>query len=262
LPHSLPYPLPWGRGSIGFFAERPADRLIVFVHGFGGSALKTWKGAESILEQDKVETSDVVFYGYGSLAAPARNSATLFRKFLEAAADGQAPWRSVIGRGGGVGPRDYKDILLIAHSLGAVVVRRAALDGIGVGDEWVSRTRLLLFGPAHMGTRLVKLSKMLRSGFGAILSDLFVFARVRTPVLDDLEEGSAFLQELQAESRAALQLGIGQPVRAEAVVFGERDDVVLTAPFCADPLSDVWADEDHCSVCRAPQTVYEIVRHL
>jgi hypothetical protein len=217
---------------------------------------------ETIVSKNEVRSADIVFYGYGSLAAPAQNSATLFRKFLVDAAGANRVWTSAISRAGGTGVRDYQDILLVAHSLGAVVVRRALLDSISVDDEWVHRTRILLFGPAHMGTRLVKLSNMLRSGLGAILSDLFLFARIKTPVLDDLEEGSTFLKRLLEESESAVRKGVIRPIQAEAVVFGELDEVVLTSRFCADPLSDVWAAEDHCSVCRSSQAVHEVVRHL
>lgn len=260
--HALPFPLPWGRGSVGYFADQPAERLIIFVHGFGGGALKTWKGMEALLELPEVQAADVVFYGYGSLAAPARNSATLFRKFLASAATLEGPWWTTLSRGGAIGGREYKDILIVAHSLGAVVVRRALLDSIAAKGSWVERTRILLFGPAHMGTRLVNLSLLLRSGLGSILSDFFVFGRVKVPVLDDLEEGSDFLRELLEESEAVVEERGEQSIRAEAVIFGERDNVVRTRPFCVDPLSDVWPGEDHCSVCRAPQTVYEVARYL
>lgn len=260
--HSLPFSLPWGHGTIIYFAEQPADRFIVFVHGFGGSATKTWKGMEALLSHPGAQSADVAFYGYGSLAAPARNSATLFRAFLTAAAEQSPPWTSARFRGGAVGDRDYRDILIVAHSLGAIVTRRALLDSMKLNLDWVSKTRILLFGPAHMGTRLVKLTTMLRSGIGSFFSDLFVFGRVKVPVLDDLEEGSDFLKELLAESHAAVAGGVDRPIRAEGVIFGERDQVVLTKPFCTDPLSDVWPGEDHCSVCRVPQTIHEVVRHL
>lgn len=260
--HALPFPLPWGRGSVGYFADQTAERLIVFVHGFGGGALKTWKGMEALLELPEVQATDVIFYGYGSLAAPARNSATLFRKFLASAAMLERPWRTTLSRGGAIGVREYKDILIVAHSLGAVVVRRALLDSVAERACWVERTRILLFGPAHMGTRLVNLSLLLRSGIGSILSDFFIFGRMKVPVLDDLEEGSDFLRELLEESEAVVEQRGEQSIRAEAVIFGERDNVVRTRPFCVDPLSDVWPGEDHCSVCRAPQTVYEVARYL
>lgn len=262
LGHLLPFSISWGHGSVAYFADRPADRLIVFVHGFGGKAVGTWAGMEALLAEPEAAGADVLFYGYGSLAAPARNSAALFYNFLSAAAEVKSPWKNALFRAGASMTRDYRDIMVVAHSLGAVVVRRALLDAIADGDCWTTRTRILLFGPAHMGTRLTELRKMLKSGIGSILSDIFAFAQVRMPVLDDLAQGSPFLAELLDESGAAIARGIVQPVRAEGVVFGERENVVDTTPFCSDPRSVVWEGHDHRTICRAPQTVHEVLRHL
>jgi len=263
LGHSLPLPLPWGRGSIGFFASPHADRLIVFVHGFGGKALKTWDGMEALLADPRAQTSDIVFYGYGSLAAPAQNSSSLFREMLTAAVTGASNWRHMVRRGGAdADMRDYQDILIVAHSLGAVIVRRALLDLVKTKASWVERCRILLFGPAHMGTRLTALAPMLRSGLSSILNDLFSFGRVKVPVLDDLEEGSAFLARMLSDSQALLQKGMVRPIVAEQVVFGERENVVRTTTFASDPLASVWADEDHCSICRVPQASHTVASHL
>lgn len=255
LSHSLPFGLPWGRGSIAYFAQRPANKLVVFIHGFGGSAIKTWRGMDKLLNDPCVANADVIFYGYRSLAAPANNSATLFREFLSNAAELTEPWRNALRRGGAMGGRGYQDILVIAHSLGAPVSRRALLDATRAGAGWTKHTRTLLFGPAHVGTRLTELASMLRSHPGSLLMDILTFARFRSPVLNDLAEGSDFLKTLAADSRKALKAGTTNPVVAEAVIFGERENVVITKPFCDDPLSLVWQDEDHCSVCRTVHTL-------
>lgn len=263
MAHDVAFPLPWGDGSVALFAQHPADRLIVFIHGFGGNARKTWRGMEQLLQAPEAAPADIVFYGYGSLSAPARNSATLFRDFLDKAAGLAPPWTYTMVRARvPPGDRDYRDILIVAHSLGAAVVRRALLDSIEEGSGWVERTRILLFGPAHMGTRLMKLAAMLRSDFSSLITDFYTIARMKTPVLDDLEEGSDFLKELLEESKALPGGGETRPIRAEAVIFGERESVVLTTRFCKDPLSKVWPGEDHRSVCRAPQAAFEVMRHL
>lgn len=263
MQHGVAFPLQWGDGSVVRFADRPADRLIVFIHGFGGNARTTWRGMEQLFEAPELATADVVFFGYDSVAAPAQNSATEFRDFLEKAVGLTPPWTYTMVRAHMVPwERDYRDILIVAHSLGAVVVRRALLDSIEEGWDWVGRTRILLFGPAHMGTRLMKFAAMLRSGFSSILSDLYVIGRVKAPVLDDLEQGSDFLKDLLEESKAMPAGGQAPPIRAEAVIFGRRENVVLTKRFCKDPLSKVWPGHDHRSVCRAPQAAYEVIRHL
>jgi hypothetical protein len=263
LSHRLPYPLAWGHGSVAIFAEQPANRLVIFIHGFGGKAVKTWSGMHELLEYPKASGSDVLFYGYGSLSAPARNSATLFRELVDAAASNALPWQHALREAGAVGgTRDYSDILIVAHSLGAVVTRRALLDAIRAQHPWVDKVRLLLFGPAHMGARLLELKALLRSSISAIIADLFTIAQMRAPVLDDLSEGSQFLADLLSESEQQIAAGRGRALVAERVIFGERDYVVRTDPFASDPLSVVWADEDHTSVCRVPQTPSEVARLL
>ncbi|WP_157082811.1 hypothetical protein [Sphingomonas asaccharolytica] len=224
--------------------------------------MKTWNGMEDLLDANGAEAADVVFYGYSSLAAPAQNSATLFLKFLNAAAGAEASWMNTLFRAGAPGDRAYRDILVVAHSLGALVTRRALLDAISSDFGWVKRSRLLLFGPAHMGTRLPELKAMLNSGAGSILADAFTFAQIKMPVIDDLAKDSDFLKDLLADSQAAVDNGVDQPVRAEGVIFGQFDNIVINRTFCRDPLADVWDNEDHCSVCRAPQTVFAVARHL
>lgn len=248
--------------QLAIFAESDTDKLVIFVHGFGGSATKTWRGMDVLLDDPRAKSADVLFYGYESLAAQAHSSATLFRKFLSEVASTGPQWLETLKSAGARGNRNYKDVLIVAHSLGAVVARRALLDTLASKPPWMQHTRLLLFGPAHKGTRLLELTKMLSGTVGSVLMNMFAFGRVKTPVLDDLEENSAFLVNLLAESEAAAKAGCINPVKAEAVIFGEKDYVVRMHPFCTDPQFDVWEKEDHCSVCRTDRTVPAVAAHL
>jgi triacylglycerol esterase/lipase EstA (alpha/beta hydrolase family) len=260
--HTLPFALSWGKNSKAHFALGSADRLIIFIHGFGGGALKTWKGMSELLNNPDAAHSDIVFYGYRSLTAPARNSATLFRGFVRDAEQVNRAWAHAIWRAGAdPDERHYDEILIIAHSLGAVVTRRALLDAVGLSEQWAGKARLLLFGPAHMGTRLVELQNMFKSQPMQFLSDLFTIVQANLPVLYDLTEGSKFLKELNREARAAISAGEKMHVASE-VWFGETDKVVITDRFCSDPVSHVAANEGHCSVCRMPQAVHIIGAHL
>jgi hypothetical protein len=218
---------------------------------------------EAILKEPKAHGADIVFYGYRSVWAPARNSATLFREFMTTAAELKFEWADKIAQSGtSIDQRDYRDVLIVAHSLGAVVARRALLDAMIEGAEWPSRSRLLLFGPAHMGTRLVALKGTLRSRPGSLMADLATLFQAKAPVLDDLVEGCEFLKSLLTESSQLVEAGVRRPIRAETVIFGEWDNVVSTTPFCVDPLSKVWPKEDHCGVCRLPETLRTVAELL
>ena len=64
----------------------PARRLIVFVHGFGGSAVKTWRAFYE--GQDAYQwwrESDLVFFGYRSLRDEVGYSVSALREWLRSA---------------------------------------------------------------------------------------------------------------------------------------------------------------------------------
>lgn len=260
--HTLPIAMTWGKDSRAYFAHGAADRLIIFIHGFGGGALKTWKGMDSIIKDPRTATSDIVFYGYRSLTSPALTSSILFRSFLELAESGDRDWRDLIRKAGSnPDERAYREILIVAHSLGAVVTRRALLDGMRRNEAWAPITRLVLFGPAHMGTRLVDLQAELRSAPMQFLADLFTLGRSKMPVVTDLKEGSDFLQELNSETMDALNSGADVHI-AGRVIFGESENVVVTRRFCHDPDPDVIPKHGHSSICKMPEAVELVGRHL
>jgi hypothetical protein len=59
-------------------------KLLLFVHGFGGSATGTWRSFRELLLEDPVFSGyDMVFYGYESRRARASASAELFFDFVD-----------------------------------------------------------------------------------------------------------------------------------------------------------------------------------
>lgn len=266
MEHAAPYPLDWGKGSIAYFTRRAPNRLIVFVHGFSGGATSTWRGMERMLTMNHggVSNADVVFYGYNSTRSHAMLSAGLLRKFLDEAAAYRPAWarliHPLIGRGK-IAP--YDEVVLVAHSLGAPVCRRALLDAIADGASWPSRATLILFAPAHLGARLIDLRRELAGGFKTLIANLFTAGRVRMPVLDDLTPGSTFLNDLLADTQQLLNDGWGAPLRADEVIFGEQENVVVLGRFGSDPaLFTSWPGQGHSSICRCANTIPAILAHL
>lgn len=257
-------PLEWGRESVGYFSKQAANRLLVFVHGFGGGASSTWKGAETALVADpRAATTDIVFFGYRSLRTQPVLSAGILRGFLNIAATGSHQWNTVATKSLGQNvARDYKEILIVAHSLGAPVSRRAIIDAIRGNAAWADRVRLVLFAPAHMGAFLSDLQKELRGSVGTLLGSIVTIAKLQVLSLDGLEPGSTFLTQLLDDSATELANGWEDQIKAKQVIFGYEDRVVKPDRFLEDPAADVWDGYGHCSVCRCPETVPAVASHL
>jgi len=81
--HSFPFTIENTKSVVNWAFEKP-NVLIVFVHGFGGSAVKTWNEFPGTLNQHlEFRKCDFVFWEYDSLFAQANASAGLFMQFLD-----------------------------------------------------------------------------------------------------------------------------------------------------------------------------------
>jgi len=168
--------------------------------------------------------------------------------------DADPDWTKIVGRvTKQAAPRSYTRVAIVAHSLGAVVSRRAILDGIECGATWPERSRLILFAPAHMGTRLLKDQSMLSGGLGGIVSTILVAWKLSRPAADDLKYGSPFLKKLWADTKRYLDEGWAEPLRAKQVLFGEHEIVVDVGRFCDDPIQQVWPNHTHVSICKVEE---------
>jgi pimeloyl-ACP methyl ester carboxylesterase len=252
LPHSIAQPLAWGNRTYAHFALGNCDTLLLLVHGFGGGAASTWRGLQSLANE--MPDTDIVSYGYNSTNAPAANSAVLLGEFIDAMLGNAPAWAEIVARvTRSPARRDYARLVIVAHSLGAAVARRTLLNAIKADAEWPRRARLILFAPAHMGTRLLSDRSMLQGGLGGLVSTLLVAWKLGRPTIDDLTPNSSFLQSLIDETNAYLTQGWGEPLKAKQVLFGEKETVVRVDRFCEDPTQKVWVGHDHVSVCKVKE---------
>lgn len=264
MTHSIAQSLEWGFETVGYFAKEGAERLIVFVHGFGGEALGTWGGMEATLvEHMNAASSDIVFYGYGSMRAQPTASAGLLRGFLDAAGENNASWLRALERAvPGSTPRTYDEILIVAHSLGAPVARRATLNALQAGSVWASAVRLVLFAPAHLGSLLHERRAELGVISGSIVGTLLALVGLRALSVEALKPGSRFLALLERDSRDGLANGWADQIRAKQVVFGENEEVVVVERFCEDPPEEIWPGHTHRSVCKGQEAKNAVIGHL
>ncbi len=260
--HYTPRPLKAGKDSRARWAVRPSGVAVVFVHGFGGSATATWdEFADRLPERPECIGHDLLFYGYDSLTVQAPVSAALLRKFLHALATD--PVHSVmsgslsINRSLSAAFR-YHRIVILAHSLGAVIVREALVQAASdkAMRPWIPLVRLALFAPAHCGARVTELAEEAMGAFKLSLLRLATSGfKAYAQVLKDLEEGSLMLRGLEQRTTALLNAGLTS-LRAEVVVQGEHDRIVNQTVFCSDPGPEVELGMGHTAVCK-PSAAYQ-----
>lgn len=190
-------------------------------------------------------------------------SASIFRGFLtrllqntEAVVNGNLPAEAQR-------PRDfeYDEITVVAHSLGAVIVRRALLDATRLALPWAAKIKLVLYAPAHKGASVTDLALEAASGFG--FTRFFgSFARFESPLIDQLKPDSKDLAGLAIETEKALEQGGNRHLVALRVVIAEFEKIVRNETFCDDPPPETIPDTTHTSVCKPRQDFRSPLEHL
>jgi pimeloyl-ACP methyl ester carboxylesterase len=253
-------------GTFGYWSVRPGGQAIVFVHGFGGSPADTWSRFPELLPpRAECAGCDLVFYAYDSIYRQAPINGALLHGFLkQLAEDPSGVINPTVPRSMTRKPEfRFTKILIVAHSLGAVVARRALLDAHINKEPWVRSARLLLFAPAHMGATNVRKLAAEGTGLIPVVGPIIRFItgwKVRA--LEDLEPGSPTLKNLLEHTKDALDKGSAPHLIAERVLFGTGEDIVQTARFCNDPNPTVIHDRGHIDICKPDDAYAEPLTHV
>lgn len=249
MSHLESLPVPYGKSSIARWATAPDGTVVVFVHGFGGD-VSTWDEFDELLPlEPKAKGTDLVFFTYDGLSTPALTSSAQLRTMLDDLMT--QPARFVNGT---LDPADhrpafaYDKLIVVAHSLGAVVARKALLDAFRAGAKWLPKVSLALFAPAHRGAPILELAKEV---LGALHVAAMPVAKILTSytVLNDLEPDCRFLADLRSDTEKALQKGAAT-LAARHVATAAKDAVVAHLDFVFEdaPVSPIPAS--HTSVCK------------
>src|SRR5262249_26785646 len=131
--------------------DRPNQRVILFVHGFGGDFKTTWRAMETsslfhdfIKDDPELSDFDVLTFGYksGVWGGPSiKNIAVALKNQIE---------QHLVGR----------HIVLAAHSMGGLVCMRYILDLLE-NERPLPVTGLILYGTPTNGTELVQIRELL-----------------------------------------------------------------------------------------------------
>lgn len=247
------------------FAVRPQRKAILFVHGYSGAPIKTWSDFHELLPTSpKFVSHDLIFYGYDGLYGELNSSAAMFRQLLIKIFDEPASLLLSEIAPAAARPADfcYDEVMIVAHSLGAVIARRGLLDATRDQHAWVSRTKLILYAPAHKGAAVLELAKEVSSSFKFLGLLPFIAARFASPLMTQLEENSSELKDLLRDTEAATANGANPHLIATKVILAERERIVNNERFATDPAPNTIRGTTHTSVCKPSRDLRDALEHL
>lgn len=254
MSHTIPiYLRPNKEKTVAFYSMLPPRRLIIFVHGFGGNATGTWDEFSKLKnDHERFTESDIIFYGYPSLQQQVNNNALIFKKFI---LDNQKPtndyndcsYRNITNES------EYESIVLVGHSLGAIIIRRAllTLKQEGGHNVLLDKIKMLLFAPAHKGT-LIKASYISGPTLLGVLGSIGIY---KTPSFSNLQSNSATITSLLQDTQHYIDIGDFDFTIAAKVIWANEDQIVENDRFFLDPVA-IPEEGSHTSICKPIEGVY------
>jgi pimeloyl-ACP methyl ester carboxylesterase len=261
----------YGRSTRAIWSSAQPDSVIIFIHGFAGDSNTTWLKFPSLLPTlPETSLTDFVYYGYDGKRTYANNSAIEFFDFLNSLLlDPARISNESLPKGAEKRKRffRYRRVIIVAHSLGAVVARLALLRAHAIHFDqqdiipWLSTVRLVLFAPAHKGAKAAFLAGFLLSGGNFIFKCVTVGVRYMFPLIDEMVPNSPVLADLTKRTEALLvkrkqaeQTFPDNHLVAFQVIWAGNERVVENIQFCDDPQPDMFRYQNHKTVCK-PDTL-------
>jgi pimeloyl-ACP methyl ester carboxylesterase len=261
--HFLPRrSIPIFRQAYAIWSRTPVKRVLVFVHGFRGHAVETWTKFDELLPQEPGCVGlDYIFYGYDAFRSELLAIAGEFRGFLiRLLADPSEVSNPMLPIQSQRPPTPYDEVILVGHSLGAVLIREALLELQKLDVPGLQTISMILFAPAHRGAYLARLLKETLSPI-PLLNLLAGGVKYASPLIDQLLPESQELVDLHNMTKRALESGGSEYLVAKQVFIAKRESVVLNLPFCQDP-PPVVLDSDHISICKPRDSSSPCLGHL
>ena len=238
----------------GIFYESPNPvnnkSLIIFIHGFLGNASGTWRDTPQLLMQDShFDDSDFFFYQYKAERTPIRISSRFFMEKIE----------ELIDKYEGNSTNKYKKILIVAHSMGAVVARWAIIDAISQEKKWKERVNFTFFAPAHCGARPDEVFQLIYS-----IATKISFRSIVFPTIDELSADSILLRRLKSECENEKNVNLANLV-TESIFHAEKESVVFVNDFMDSENFTCITEKDHITIVKATKRYLdpiEIIKEL
>jgi pimeloyl-ACP methyl ester carboxylesterase len=246
-------------------------RLVVFIHGFMGKTVTTWLDFPRIDASHPENIwwleSDLLFVGYRSTRDDITGVANRIRQNLDHFYP--QPPLDVLTAGGVAARADiaspYEELILVGHSLGGLILRRALCDA---AQKWIDNKRapdlrpILLdaqnrmFSPASAGFRAAGLLGVARAV--PIWSAVEMFLR-RASAYTDLQPDSTVLREIQ---RRTIKMEPDKDDDLSAlranIVWASPDNVVIADRYITDFVESSWDGTTHSSLCKPSANGFEM----
>lgn len=242
--------------TYSLFAINPTGKAILFIHGYSGDALTTWSQFDSLLPLEaKSAGHDLLFYGYDGLHSDMPASAGIFAQFLKYLAQDPSHLLRALPP---LVTRDpkfrYDEIMIVAHSLGAVIARWALLDLYDNGCRDLERFQMVLFAPAHKGARVDRLAAAVGSGF-PLLGLLWTGFQFNSPLVEQLGEESPYLASMEERTQTAIRAeGKKSYLVPRSIRIAEYEKIVRNLTFAADPPATPISKKNHMEICKPTES--------
>lgn len=249
--HTVSIEIKHGVNTQGYFSFEKPNNLIVFVHGFGGDALGTWNNFPAILLfDDHFKNSDIIYYGYDTFNGQAGDHAAELYHFINLAI---APLQNkILPISQNLDERVYSRIILVAHSLGAVLARQAQLLAYIDNKKWVNQSEMVLYAPAHNGAEIISLAMHSLPGLAGLLG---LLGKFKYPILNDLDsKDDGILKAIKKQTEALQNSGQGNFTKATLVVYAKGDKIVKSFQYLLDKPAEVIANTSHVSICKPTES--------
>lgn len=241
----------------GYWAYDPSNTAIIFVHGFNGDAVNTWLNFPTLLTSTtEFANCDIFYYGYDSLFQQINHSAAQLYEFIVRLREyNDVYYDETIGRYLKFKSNrfaKYEKIVIIGHSLGAVVARRALIHATKLQAPWCDQIKLILVAPAHNGARVLRL---FFSSLPTAINILLAVIMHKFVTIEELKSDSTTLKVLAEDCNRYIKLDKKTYLTASEVISASHDYIVTNLDFCDDP-PPIPMRGSHTSICK-PESVSE-----
>lgn len=260
-------------GAYAWLSDDPSVKTaVVFVHGFLGDAEGTWLNFQGMVDTHASgitdwSASDLFFFPYASFRQNIDSNAWDLVRFLRSIYpnpsrelfefDRSLPLLPELLLDLDLKPRTYERLILVGHSQGALIIRRALIlifKNPKPKIKPIQREQLLaasvaLFAPAIFGfSPSGWVGSVLRIGAVESLAGLVLD---RSPSFTEMKEKTV-PNEIEKQTELLLRPFACFSART---VFGKKDKFVTSMEYAFDTPTPPEPNENHTSICK-PRVKY------
>ena len=139
--------------------QRKRTRLVLFIHGIGGSHASTFGRFADLLREDPaiaaLYDTDAFDYSSGFTAIGGAPTISDVARYLATTIDNKYP--------------NYSEIVVLAHSMGGLITRRYIADTLLAGRQ-LKISRVVYFATPHLGALAAKIGAIATSTLSAVVA--------------------------------------------------------------------------------------------